>query len=172
MCIRDRYDVDTAEEDAPDGSASAFAADGALLDHKAVCAGYGRAYEMLCKAAGIQVIYVASEEMNHGWNAVRLGGTTYYIDCTFDDPIPDRGEYVSDQYFMLTGDELAQTHTWNEAFYEQLLDSLERAENSGKIGSETFSKFFEKGVDICSIMDYTKQVVSERAITTEKDMAV
>ena len=29
------------------------AADGALLDHKAVCAGYGRAYEMLCKAAGI-----------------------------------------------------------------------------------------------------------------------
>ena len=82
--------------------------------------------EMLCKAAGIQVIYVASEEMNHGWNAVRLGGTTYYIDCTFDDPIPDRGEYVSDQYFMLTGDELAQTHTWNEAFYEQLLDSLEQ----------------------------------------------
>ena len=120
------YDVDTAEEDAPDGSAPAFAADGALLDHKAVCAGYGRAYEMLCKAAGIQVIYVASEEMNHGWNAVRLGGTTYYIDCTFDDPIPDRGEYVSDQYFMLTGDELAQTHTWNEAFYEQLLDSLEQ----------------------------------------------
>ena len=86
------YDVDTAEEDAPDGSAPAFAADGALLDHKAVCAGYGRAYEMLCKAAGIQVIYVASEEMNHGWNAVRLGGTTYYIDCTFDDPIPDRGD--------------------------------------------------------------------------------
>ena len=82
---------------------------------------------MLCKAAGIQVIYVASEKMNHGWNAVRLGGTTYYIDCTFDDPIPDRGEYVSDQYFMLTGDELAQTHTWNEAFYEQLLDSLEQS---------------------------------------------
>ena len=81
---------------------------------------------MLCKAAGIQVIYVASEEMNHGWNAVRLGGTTYYIDCTFDDPIPDRGEYASDQYFMLTGEELAQTHTWNEAFYEQLLDSLEQ----------------------------------------------
>ena len=33
-------------------------------------------------------------------------------------------------------------------------------------------KKLKKGVDICSIMDYTKQVVSERAITTEKDMAV
>jgi len=35
-----------------------------------------------------------------------------------------------------------------------------------------FQNFLKKGVDICSIMDYTKQVVSERAITTEKDMAV
>ncbi len=123
-----------------------FAADGALLDHKAVCAGYGRAYEMLCKAAGIQVIYVASEEMNHGWNAVRLGGTTYYIDCTFDDPIPDRGEYVSDQYFMLTGDELAQTHTWNEAFYEAASGQSGAGRKIAENRFETFSKFFEKKV--------------------------
>ena len=119
------YDVDTAAETAPDGATAPFAADGALLDHKAVCAGYGRAYEMLCAAAGIRVVYVASEEMNHGWNAVRLGGRTYYIDCTFDDPIPDRGEYVSDRYFLLTAEELAETHTWDRAFYEKLLDSLE-----------------------------------------------
>lgn len=120
------YDVDTAALDTPDGAAAPFAADGALLDHKAVCAGYGRAYEMLCEAAGLKVIYVASEEMNHGWNAVRLGGTTYYIDCTFDDPIPDRGEYVTDRYFLLTAEELAETHTWDKAFYEQLLDSMEQ----------------------------------------------
>lgn len=64
---------------------------------------------------------------NEPWLECRAAGRhNYYIDCTFDDPIPDRGEYVSDQYFMLTGDELAQTHTWNEAFYEQLLDSLEQ----------------------------------------------
>lgn len=95
---------------------------------------------MLCKAAGIQVIYVASEEMNHGWNAVRLGGTTYYIDCTFDDPIPDRGEYVSDQYFMLTGDELAQTHTWNEA----VLRAASGQSGAGrKIAENRFQNFFK-----------------------------
>ena len=149
-------------EDAPDGSAPAFAADGALLDHKGRVRRLWPAYEMLCKAAGIQVIYVASEEMNHGWNAVRLGGTTYYIDCTFDDPIPDRGEYVSDQYFMLTGDELAQNRIPGmRRFTNSFWTVWSRAENSGKIGSRNFSKFFEKGVDICSIMDYTKQVVSE-----------
>ncbi|MFR4414533.1 MAG: hypothetical protein ACLT4C_04300 [Butyricicoccus sp.] len=76
------YDVDTAEEDAPDGSAYAFAADGALLDHRP-CAPVTAARE--CKAAGIQVIYVASEEMNR-LECCRAagGGTTYYIDCTFD----------------------------------------------------------------------------------------
>ena len=37
---------------------------------------------------------------------------------------------------------------------------------------KTFSKNFEKRVDETGILLYTKQVVSERAITTEKDMAV
>ena len=67
--------------------------------------------------------------MNHGWNAVRLDGETYYIDCTFDDPVPDRGEYVSGQYFMQTAEELSRTHVWDETFYEQLLDSMGK-ENS------------------------------------------
>ncbi|HJA49409.1 MAG TPA: hypothetical protein H9790_08840 [Candidatus Agathobaculum intestinipullorum] len=122
-----QYDTDTAEQVSPDGATAPFAADGALLDHRAVCSGYGRAFGMLCEAAGIDSIYIASEEMNHGWNAVRLDGQTYFIDCTFDDPVPDRGAYVSDQYFMLTAEELAATHVWDQAFYEQLLDSMENA---------------------------------------------
>lgn len=120
------YDTDTAAQATPDGASAPFAADGALLDHRAVCAGYGRAFGMLCEAAGLESIYVASEEMNHGWNAVRLDGQTYFIDCTFDDPVPDRGEYVSDQFFMLTAEELSKTHVWDETFYEQVLDNMEK----------------------------------------------
>ncbi|MDO4270848.1 MAG: hypothetical protein Q4C72_08005 [Eubacteriales bacterium] len=120
-----RYDTETAEGTSPDGATAPFAADGALIDHKAVCAGYGRAYGMLCEAVGLRAIYIASEEMNHGWNAVRLDGQTYFIDCTFDDPVPDRGDYVSDQYFLLPADRLAKTHVWDQAFYEQALDSME-----------------------------------------------
>lgn len=119
------YDNDTAAQVSPDGATAPFAADGALLDHQAVCAGYGRAFGMLCEAAGIDSIYVASEQMNHGWNAVRLDGQTYFIDCTFDDPVPDRGDYVSDQYFLLTAEEMARTHVWDQAFYEQMLDQME-----------------------------------------------
>lgn len=126
------YDAQAAENEAPDGASAPFAADGALLDHRAVCAGYGRAYGMLCEAAGLRAVYVASEQMNHGWNAVRLDGQTYFIDCTFDDPVPDRGEYVSGRYFLLNGDELSQTHVWDRTFYEQALDEMEQEKSDVK----------------------------------------
>lgn len=120
LCV---YDSATAEDMTADGSEAPFSADGALIGHKAVCSGYGRAFVMLCNAAGIDdVIYVASLEMNHGFNAVRLDGETLYIDCTFDDPVPDQGEYVSDGYFLKTAEEMQLTHVWDEVYYEKVLD--------------------------------------------------
>lgn len=133
------YDVDTAEEDAPDGSAPAFAADGALLDHKAVCAGYGRAYEMLCKAAGIQVIYVASEEMNHGWAAQHITSTARLT-------IRFRTEANMYPISILCSPEMS----WRRRIpgmrrsTSSFWTVWSRAENSGKTGSKTFSNFFEK----------------------------
>ena len=146
MC---EYDVDTEQQEQPDGSTAPFSADGALLDHRAVCAGYGRAYAMLCDAAGIPAVYVASEQMNHGWNAVRLDGRTWFIDCTFDDPVPDRGQYVSEEFFLVNAAQLAETHQWDRVFCEQALDSLgeervPKAENGPENLFKNFLKFFSK----------------------------
>lgn len=146
MC---EYDVDTEQQEQPDGSTAPFSADGALLDHRAVCAGYGRAYAMLCDAAGIPAVYVASEQMNHGWNAVRLDGRTWFIDCTFDDPVPDRGQYVSEEFFLVDAAQLAETHEWDRVFCEQALDSLgeervPKAENGPENLFKNFLKFFSK----------------------------
>lgn len=122
------YDAPTATRspDTLDGFLPPFTAYGALLEGKAVCAGYARAYMLLAQAAGFEVIYVTSPEMNHGWNAVRLDGVTYYIDCTFDDPTPDMGQYVLHDYCLVTAEQLRRTHAWDEAFYEALLDQMEK----------------------------------------------
>lgn len=120
------YDAATAESlDELDGFSTPFTAYGVLAEGKAVCAGYARAYMLLCQTIGLEVIYVTSEEMNHGWNAVRVGGETLFVDCTFDDPIPDMGQYALHDYCLVTADELRKTHTWDEAFYEGLLDQME-----------------------------------------------
>lgn len=96
---------------------------GAVQDKQAVCAGYARAFQAMCDGAGLDVYYVEDDDMTHAWNAVRLYGQTYFIDCTYDDPVPDGGQKVCQNYFMLTADELKQSHQWKEALYESYLDS-------------------------------------------------
>jgi transglutaminase/protease-like cytokinesis protein 3 len=40
----------------------------------------------------------------HAWNTVRLDGVWYYIDVTWDDPVPDRGNSVHWYKYYLTTD--------------------------------------------------------------------
>lgn len=105
------------------GEERAQMAAGAAEDGAAVCAGYARAFSAMCDGAGIDAYYVEDDDMTHAWNAVRLYGETYFIDCTYDDPVPDQGQRVGDAYFMLTADEMRKSHTWDEQLYEDFLDS-------------------------------------------------
>lgn len=109
-------------EDA-DGDERVQMAAGVSEDASAVCAGYARAFCAMCNGAGIDAYYIEDDDMTHAWNAVRLYGETYFIDCTYDDPLPDQGQRVSREYFMLTAEELSQTHSWDETLYEQLFDA-------------------------------------------------
>lgn len=52
-----------------------------------VCQGYALAYKWLLKEAGVDAVYVASEEMHHGWNMVNIDGKWYHVDVTWDDPV-------------------------------------------------------------------------------------
>lgn len=63
-----------------------------------VCAGYSQAMQLLCNAAGIDCAVVTSEE--HEWNIVRLNGTWYYVDCTWDDNIADRENWASAYFYF------------------------------------------------------------------------
>ena len=56
----------------------------------AVCEGYANLAAALIRNCGIEVKYISSGSMNHGWNHVNVG-TAYnpdwrLLDCTWDDP--------------------------------------------------------------------------------------
>ena len=57
----------------------------------AVCEGYANLVSALIRNCGIQVKYVSSSTMNHGWNHVNVGTANEpdwrLLDCTWDDPI-------------------------------------------------------------------------------------
>lgn len=117
------YDVETFDNnDALDGSS--FWAYGSVVDGIAVCSGYSRALMIMAKAVGIDMIYVAAPDMNHGWNALMLEDKIYYIDATYDDPVPDRKGKASLKYFMVDEKTLLKDHQWDVNFYKEILYKL------------------------------------------------
>ena len=88
-----------------------------ILRGYGVCDSYSKIYLMLCSEAGIPVRRVTNN--GHAWNAVRLGGKWYYVDCTWDDPSGVKQKVSGSErytYFCLNSTLLALDHpkpwTW------------------------------------------------------------
>ncbi len=87
---------------------------GALVEGKAVCAGYARAYQLLLHKVGIPGWYVrgssknvsTGETVNHGWNLVSIDGKWYYTDVTWD----DQGDTLYHAYLNLPFNIMEEDH--------------------------------------------------------------
>ncbi len=73
------YPVDDLDEDIYH---SAF---GFFYDQNIVCAGYSLTYSYLMNQLGVDCEYVSSDEMGHAWNKIKIDGSWYNADLTFDD---------------------------------------------------------------------------------------
>ncbi len=81
-------------------------AEGVFLYRDAVCEGYAKAYSLLLKEVDIPSVLVASDEMNHAWNMIKIGDNWFHADVTWDDPTNDaeidfcRGGFVNHAFFL------------------------------------------------------------------------
>ncbi len=91
---------------------------GALLNGTCVCDGYSLAFSYLLDGVGINSMVVsgrAGEEAtgNHAWNIVKLDGSWYEVDCTWDDYVPQQvlpDEFVTEVqhlYYHLTTSQIS-----------------------------------------------------------------
>ena len=98
----------------------AYTAYGALVNHKAVCAGYARAYQLILNRLGIECGYISGSAVNsrgetetHAWNYIKADGKYYYVDVTWDDPVDenyaDTG-HLSHDYFCLSSADIDTDH--------------------------------------------------------------
>lgn len=76
------------------GDWSPWSAYGAIVNKSPVCEGYSLAFMAAMKRLGIQASFVTNEIKNsngktsgHGWNRVRIDGSWYNLDITYDDPL-------------------------------------------------------------------------------------
>lgn len=117
------YDYDNLEEAQKThhvaSSEYIYSAYGCLINGKAVCAGYAKAFQLILTKLGYECIYVTGDAGGpHAWNCVTVDGEDYLVDVTWDDKdrkndqgapaYPHDAEY---QYFCVTSAQLSRNHT-------------------------------------------------------------
>lgn len=93
-------------------------AESALTRGLGTCQAYESAYSMLLSAAGIENAETRDTYDGHTWNAMKLDGEWYQVDCTWDDSSDNW--YNFDQrhlYFGLTDELMAIAHPGHTKIY-------------------------------------------------------
>jgi len=126
-----------------------------LTKGKSVCNGYAiLTYNMLNKLdIPVKFVFGTSNSQSHVWNMVKLGEYWFHLDTTWNDPIPDRENFSSYNYYMLTDDEIIKDHVIEEnqnlptakAKYYTYLNNLSSSKLSGHIYKNLL---IETGLDI------------------------
>lgn len=138
-------------------TANCGSAYGALVEGKARCEGYARAFELIMNRLGITTVVISgfSEGERHMWNAVELYGKYYYVDVTFDDNSSEnyKTSYSEDEIthscFNVPAEVLTKTHQISE------------------IGSsDTYGSYQNLVYPTCNSFDYNYYRVRGLMITT------
>lgn len=121
IILHTAYDYDNYLNDTvPEASYTMY---GVFVNRIAVCEGYALSMVYLLNKIGIETIYVPSDEaMNHAWNKVKIDGKWYNLDVTWDDPVPDREGKIQYNYFLVSDQQLAKTHTWDNKNLPKAID--------------------------------------------------
>lgn len=89
---------------------------GALGHGVAVCEGMAKAVKILCDVLDIWCVIALSEanpekniKYRHAWNILRIGGTYYHLDATFDNAL-SRDETIRYDYFNLSDAQIFRDH--------------------------------------------------------------
>lgn len=94
---------------------------GALVNKKALCEGYAKAFSYLCNLVGIEnMIVTGYTGVDHMWNMVRLEGSWYHVDIGWDQPAEAlRAEYpdlILYQYFLTDDAVITNNRSINNYF--------------------------------------------------------
>lgn len=100
---------------------SSYTIYGLFTQGKGVCQAFTEATKLLLNMVGIECEIVEGNE-RHEWNIVKLDGEYYMLDVTWDNPYSDekgknKSTGISYDYFNVTNDMIAQSHSWDKEKY-------------------------------------------------------
>lgn len=169
LCQQITYDDAAAEsvDTEQDGEyANAWTAYGAIVEDKAVCAGYVGAMQLVLNYLGLNCasLRVMSENEMHVVCIVEIEGDWVYADPTWDDKTACGLEYTHD-YFNLTYDEISTTHEIFAEWDDVLADGEKLNSNFNIFIPEATSKDYNyyklQNLQINSESEFKSVVVRE-----------
>ncbi|MCD7796252.1 MAG: hypothetical protein LUG95_01100 [Clostridiales bacterium] len=122
---------------------------GSLVNSKAVCTGYAKAYQYLLAQCSLdaETIYGTAEtqgiSQEHAWTLQYLDGNYYYTDATWGDTFESRdsGSYTSHAYFCITESEISKTHTADDnAVYPECMATQDNYFIKEELYFESYNK--------------------------------
>ncbi len=106
---------------------------------KGVCQAYALLYKYLLAKCGIESHVVSSDEIHHAWNIVKIDGTWYNVDVTWDDPV------ISDEITDITG----------LVYHKHFMTSDTLSESLGHLGAKSDIKCTSTKYDSGKFRDIT-----------------
>ena len=101
-----------------DSSLKWSSAESALTRSSGTCQAYERAYAKLLSAAGIENAETRDTYDGHTWNAMKLDGKWYQVDCTWDDSNENYYNFNRTHlYFALSDELMAIAHQGHNNIY-------------------------------------------------------
>lgn len=101
-----------------DNSLKWASAESALTRNTGTCQAYERAYAKLLSAAGIENVETRDTYDSHTWNAMKLDGKWYQVDCTWDDSSENYYNFNRKHlYFALSDELMAIAHQGHNNIY-------------------------------------------------------
>jgi len=100
------------------GSLSESEADGPVVYGKALCEGYSKAFMYMAQEMGYECVCIAGTSGGgpHMWNMVKLGGSWYHVDVTWDDPVSSSGPILRHNYFLVSDSTIRADHIIDNPF--------------------------------------------------------
>ena len=151
-----------------------------LKSRKSVCDGYSDIFQLLAREAGLESARISgygkgygyqpgkkfNESSNHAWNAVKINGSWYLIDCTWGAGyINEDKKYVrkfDDHYFMTPPSEFIFDHFPDNSSWQLLSNPISKSEFEQRVYIK--SEFFKYDLEIGSHL--------EGNVKTDKEMNI
>lgn len=128
---------------------------GPLIERKAVCDGYSKAFSYILTKIGIENLLIrgsaksptSTKEEPHAWNMVKLNGYWCHVDVTFDSTLSN--DFLRHDYFCLTDSMITMDHKYDETAYpvaEMKGMDYYTANKCLMVGRESFKNYIMAGL--------------------------